>query len=67
MYTDTSLSGLGCVLMQENKVIAYASRQLRKHEANYPMHDLELATIILAWKLWSQYLCGDKVKMFLDY
>ncbi|KAG8485773.1 hypothetical protein CXB51_019177 [Gossypium anomalum] len=45
IYSDASLNGLGCVLMQEGKVIAYASRQLKPHEKNYPTHDLELAAI----------------------
>ena len=48
VYSDASLSGLGCVLMQEGKVIAYASRQLKVHERNYPTHDLELAAVVFA-------------------
>jgi hypothetical protein len=52
VYCDASRQGLGCVLMQEGKVIAYSSRQLRKHEQNYPTHDLELATIVHALKIW---------------
>ena len=51
VYTDASRSGLGCVLMQEGKVIAYASRQLKPHEQNYPTHDLELAAVIFALKI----------------
>ena len=50
VYCDASRIGLGCVLMQHGKVIAYASRQLRKHEVNYPIHDLELAAVIFALK-----------------
>jgi hypothetical protein len=46
VYSDESIQGLGCVLMQQGKVIAYASSQLKDHEKNYPMHDLELATIV---------------------
>ena len=46
VYSDASLNGLGCVLMQEGKVIAYVSRQLKPHKKNYPMHDLELAAIV---------------------
>ena len=52
IYNDASLIGLGCVLMQEGKVIAYASRQLKPHEKNYPTHDLELAAIVFALKIW---------------
>ena len=48
MYCDASRQGLGCVLMQNDKVIAYASRQLKKHEQNYPTHDLELAAVVFA-------------------
>jgi hypothetical protein len=52
VYCDTSGIGLGCVLMQNNRVIAYASRALRNHEQNYPTHDLELAAVIHALKIW---------------
>ena len=51
VFCDASKSGLGCVLMQEGRVIAYASRQLRKHEVNYPTHDLELAAVVHALKI----------------
>lgn len=51
VYTDASIIGHGCVLMQKGKVIAYASRQLRKHDGNYPTHDLEMATVIFALKI----------------
>jgi hypothetical protein len=51
VYCDASRQGLGCVLMKEEKVVAYASRQLRKHEQNYPTHDLELAAVIHALKI----------------
>ena len=52
VYCDASGVGLGCVLMQHGKVIAYASRQLRKHEKNYPTHDLELAAVVHALQIW---------------
>jgi hypothetical protein len=52
IYCDTSHRGLGCVLMQEGKVVCYASRQLRKYEENYPTHDPELATVVHALKIW---------------
>ena len=58
VYCDAFRIGLGCVLMQKNKIIAYASRQLKKHEQNYPTHDLELAAIVFALKIWRHYLYG---------
>ena len=51
IYCDASRLGLGCVLMQEGRVVAYASRQLRNHELNYPTHDLELAAMFHALKI----------------
>jgi hypothetical protein len=51
VYYDASRQGLGCVLMQEGKVVAYASRQLKKHEENYPTHDLELVAVVHALKM----------------
>ncbi|KAL1224845.1 RNA-directed DNA polymerase-like protein [Cardamine amara subsp. amara] len=67
VYTDASGVGLGCVLMQRGKVIAYASRQLRKHECNYPTHDLEMAAVVFALKIWRSYLYGGKVQVFTDH
>ncbi|KAL0457668.1 UNVERIFIED_CONTAM: Retrovirus-related Pol polyprotein from transposon.6 [Sesamum latifolium] len=67
VYTDASKQGLGCVLMQNGKVIAYASRQLRPHESNYPTHDLELAAIVHALKIWRHYLYGEKFQIFTDH
>ncbi|KAE8667867.1 Detected protein of unknown function [Hibiscus syriacus] len=67
VYSDASHSGLGCVLMQESKVVAYASRQLRPHESNYPTHDLELAAVIFALKIWRHYLYGEKCYIFTDH
>ena len=58
VYNDASYQGLGCVLMQHKRVVAYASRQLKKHELNYPTHDLELAAVIFALKTWRHYLYG---------
>jgi hypothetical protein len=60
VYCDASRQGLVCVLMQEGKVVAYASRQLRKHEQNYPTHDLELAAVVHALKIWRHYMIGNK-------
>jgi hypothetical protein len=59
--------GLGCVLMQDNRVIAYASRALRAHEQNYPTHDLELAAVIHALKLWRHHLMGTKCNIYIDH
>ncbi|TYK11029.1 retrotransposon protein, putative, Ty3-gypsy subclass [Cucumis melo var. makuwa] len=67
IYCDASRQGLGCVLMQNGNVIAYASRQLKKHECNYPTHDLELAAIVLALKIWRHYLFGKKCHIFKDH
>jgi hypothetical protein len=67
IYSDASHQGLGCVLMQMSKVIAYASRQLRKHELNYPTHDLELAAVVFALKIWRHYLYGETCRIFTDH
>ncbi|KAL0541551.1 hypothetical protein IC582_021603 [Cucumis melo] len=64
IYCDASRLGLGCVLMQDGNVIAYASRQLNEHECNYPTHDLELAAVVLALKIWRHYLFGEKCHIF---
>ena len=67
VYTDVSITGLGCVLTQHRKVIAYASRQLRKHEGNNPTHDLEMAAVVFALKIWRSYLYGAKVQILTDH
>ena len=67
VYCDTSGTGLGCVLMQDNRVIAYASRALRNHEKNYPTHDLELAAVIHALKLWRHHLMGTHCNIYTDH
>ena len=67
MYCHASRDGLGCGLMQSGRVIAYGSRQLKNHEQNYPTHDLELATIVFALKIWHHYLYGEQFKVFLDH
>ncbi|KAL2250218.1 UNVERIFIED_CONTAM: Retrovirus-related Pol polyprotein from transposon [Sesamum indicum] len=67
VFTDASRQGLGCVLMQHGRVIAYASRQLRPHEINYPTHDLELAAIVHALKIWRHYLYGETFQIFTDH
>jgi hypothetical protein len=67
VYCDASNLGLGCVLMQRGKVIAYASRQLKIHEKNYTVHDLELDAVIFALKIWRHYLYGTKCVVFTDH
>ncbi|KAL4011419.1 hypothetical protein IC575_028477 [Cucumis melo] len=67
IYSDASKKGLGCVLMQQGKVVAYASRQLKSHEQNYPTHDLELAAVVFALKIWRHYLHGEKIQIFTDH
>ena len=67
MYSDASRIGLGCVLMQDGKVVAYASRQLKPHEQNYPTHDLELAMIMFTLKIWRDYLYGEKCRIFTGH
>ncbi|GKC72502.1 putative reverse transcriptase domain-containing protein [Tanacetum coccineum] len=67
VYCDASHKGLGVVLMQKEKVIAYASRQLKIYEKNYTTHDLELGVIVLALKIWRHYLYGTKCTVFTDH
>ena len=56
VYCDASRRGLGGILMHEGRVVSYASRQLRPHELNYAMHDLELAAVVHALKTWRHFL-----------
>ncbi|GKF04055.1 putative reverse transcriptase domain-containing protein, partial [Tanacetum coccineum] len=68
VYCDASLKGYGAVLMQREKVIAYASRKLKVHEENYTTHDLELGAVVFALRLWRHYLYGTKwIEMLSDY
>jgi hypothetical protein len=67
IYCDASHQGLGCVLMHEGHVIAYASRQLRNHELNYLTHDLELAAVAHALKIWRHYIMGTKCQVYTDH
>ncbi|GJT80062.1 putative reverse transcriptase domain-containing protein [Tanacetum coccineum] len=67
VYCDASHKGLGAVLMQREKVIAYASRQLKVHEKNYTTHDLELGSVVFALKIWRHYLYGTKCTVFTDH
>ncbi|GKF72261.1 putative reverse transcriptase domain-containing protein, partial [Tanacetum coccineum] len=66
VYCDASIKGLGAVLMQRMKVIAYASRQLKIHEKNYTTHDLELGAVVFVLKIWRHYLYGTKCVVFTD-
>ncbi|GJZ07890.1 putative reverse transcriptase domain-containing protein, partial [Tanacetum coccineum] len=67
VYCDASHNGLGVVLMQNEKVIAYASRQLKIHEKNYTTHDLELGAVVFALKMWRHYLYGTRCTVFTDH
>ena len=67
VYTDASLQGLGGVLMQTERAMAYASRQLRVHEVNYPTHNLELAAVVFVLKIWRHYLYGEVFELFTDH
>jgi hypothetical protein len=67
VYCDASKNGLGCVLMQDRKVIAYCSRQLKSHEVNYPTQDLELVAVIYAFTSWRHFLYGAKCELYTDH
>jgi hypothetical protein len=67
IYCDASGQGLGCVLMQDSLVVAYASRQLRKHEEKYLTHDLELAGIVHTLKIWRHYIIGNRCEVYSNH
>ena len=67
VYCDASRQGLGCVLMQDGKVVAYASWQLWPHEGNYPTHDLELVAVVHVLKTWRHYLIGKRCQIFTNH
>ena len=67
VYCDASRVGLGCVLMQHGCVIAYALKQLKKHELNYLIHDLEMAVVVFALKIWRHYPYGATCKIYADH
>ena len=65
--SDASRQGFGCVLMHNDRVIAYASRQMKKHEENYPTHEFELAAVVFALKIWRHYLDGVPCRIFTNH
>jgi hypothetical protein len=67
IYYDASRQGLGCVLVQDGHVVAYASQHLRKHEKHYPTHDLEFAAVVHALKIWRHYLIGKRCEVYSDH
>ena len=67
VYCDASKVELGCVLMQSGRVVAYGSCQLKNHEQNYPTHDMELAAVVFALKIWCHYLYGEQFEMCSDH
>jgi hypothetical protein len=67
IYSNASRKGFGYVLMQNGKVVAYASQQLKSYELNYPTHDLELAGVVFVLKIWRHYLYGEKCEIFTDH
>ena len=67
MYCDASKAGLGCVLMQSERFVAYGSRQLKNHEQNYPTHDMELAAIVFVLNIRRHYLYGEQFQVYLDH
>ena len=67
VYCDALRAGLGCVLMQSGRVVAYGSGQLKNHEQNYPTHDMELAAIVFALKIWRHYLYGEEFEVYSDH
>ena len=67
VYCNASRRGLGAVLMQEGRVVSYASRQLRPHELNYATHDLELAAVVHVLKTWRNFLTGNRCDVYTDH
>ena len=67
VYCDASRAGLGCPLMQSGRVVVYGSRQLKNHEQNYPTHDMELAAVVFALKIWRHYLYGEESEVYSDH
>ena len=67
VYCDASKEGLGCVLMQSERIVAHVSRQLKNHEQNYPTNDMDLEAIVFALKIWRHYLYGEQFEVFSNH
>ena len=67
VYCDASRVGLGCVLIQSGRVVAYGSRQLKNHEQHYPTHDMELEAVVFALKIWRNYLYGEEFEVYSNH
>ena len=67
VYCDAWRAGLGCVLMQSGRVVAYGSLQLKNHKHNYPTHDMELASVFFASNIWLHYLYGEEFEVYSDH
>ena len=67
VYYDASKDGLGCVLIQSGRIVAYGSQQLKNHELSYSTHDMKLAAIVFALKICCRYLYGEHFKVFSDH
>ena len=67
MYCDVLRAGVGCVLIQSGRVVAYGSRQLKNHEQNYPIHDMKLVAVVFALKIWRHYLYGEQFKVYSEH
>jgi hypothetical protein len=67
VYNNASRKGPGCVIMQHGRVVAYTSRQLKTHQINYPVHDLELVAVVFALRVWRHYLYGSRVQIFTNH
>ena len=67
VYCYASKAELGCVLMKSGRVVAYGSRQLKNCEQHYPTHDMELADIVFALKIWHHYLYGKQFEVYSDH
>ena len=67
VYCSTSKEGMGCVLMQTDRIVMYTSRQFKIYDQNYPTHNLELGVVVFALKIWRHYLYRRKCQIFIDH